>query len=103
MDEISKSWWIGSLIREFFTTLKKLDSIGLDNFRLFFTGISPIFLNDISGFNHFADQTNDPLVSNMLGFTEADVKRGLKDACGYGDEMDLAAAYSRCFSYVQHF
>ena len=65
----------GGFYRSFFATLKAGTENGSVE-RLFVTGVSPITLDDVtSGFNIGANLSLRPEFNEMLGFTEAEVRR----------------------------
>ncbi len=79
--------------RSFFTTLKAgAGRGGID--RLFMTGVSPITLDDVtSGFNIADNISVDPTFSDMVGFTEAEVRHLLETYSNLGIfNQDLDAA-----------
>ena len=67
----------GGFYRSFFATLKSGTSRsggGIE--RLFITGVSPITMDNVtSGFNIGANVSLEPEFNEMVGFTEAEVRR----------------------------
>ena len=60
-------------VRDFYETVKIGTESVID--KIFITGISPIMLDDLtSGFNISTNLTMNPIVNEMLGFTEAEVR-----------------------------
>ncbi len=69
----------GGFFRSFFATLKGGTAIGGIE-RMFMTGVSPITLDDVtSGFNVADNISLDPALAEMVGFTEAEVRKLLED------------------------
>ena len=67
----------GGFFRNFFATLKGgTDRSGGGIDRLFITGVSPVTMDDVtSGFNIGTNISLDPDFNEMVGFTEAEVRR----------------------------
>ena len=85
----------GGFYRNFFATLKSgtaRSGGGID--RLFITGVSPVTMDDVtSGFNIGTNISLDPDFNEMVGFTEAEVRRLVETyrECGVFDQ-DVDAA-----------
>ncbi len=81
----------GGFFRSFFATLKAGTAIGGIE-RLFMTGVSPITLDDVtSGFNIARNVSLDPAFAEMVGFTEAEVRRMLntyRDLGAFNQDVD---------------
>ncbi len=83
----------GGFFRSFFATLKAGTARGgLE--RLFMTGVSPITLDDVtSGFNIADNISLNPAFAEMVGFTEAEVRKlleGYRDLGAFTQDVDLA-------------
>ena len=90
----------GGFYRNFFATLKAgtaRSGGGIE--RLFITGVSPITLDDVtSGFNIGTNLSLNPQFNEMLGFTEAEVRRLLeiyRDLGAFSQDVDDAMALMR--------
>ena len=72
----------GGFFRNFFATLKAgTDRSGGGIERLFITGVLPVTMDDVtSGFNIGTNISLEPDFNEMVGFTEAEVKRLLETA-----------------------
>ena len=85
----------GGFFRSFFATLKGgTDRSGGGIDRLFITGVSPVTMDDVtSGFNIGTNISLHPDFNEMVGFTEAEVRRlvGTYRDCGVFDQ-DVDAA-----------
>ncbi len=76
------------IVRDFYETVKIGTKSAID--RIFITGVSPIMLDDLtSGFNISDNLTMEPVVHDMLGFTEDDLHQVL---AGFQHEMPNAGA-----------
>ena len=85
----------GGFFRNFFATLKGgADRSGGGLERLFITGVSPVTMDDVtSGFNIGANISLHPDFNEMVGFTEAEVRRlvGIYRGCGvFNQDVDTA-------------
>ncbi len=83
----------GGFFRSFFATLKGGTAVGgLERF--FMTGVSPITLDDVtSGFNVADNISLNPAFAEMVGFTEAEVRKlleGYRDLGAFTQDVDLA-------------
>ena len=80
----------GGFFRNFFATLKSgADRSGGGIDRLFITGVSPVTMDDVtSGFNIGTNISLNPDFNEMVGFTEAEVRRLVKTyrECGVFDQ-----------------
>ena len=74
----------GGFYRNFFATLKGgADRTGGGVDRLFITGVSPVTMDDVtSGFNIGKNVSLNPDFNEMVGFTEAEVRRPGRDLPG---------------------
>ena len=90
----------GGFYRNFFAALKGgagRSGGGLE--RLFITGVSPITIDDVtSGFNIASNLSPNPRFNEMLGFTEAEVRRLLemyRDAGAFNHDVDATVDLMR--------
>ena len=88
----------GGFLRNFFATLKAgTESANLE--RLFITGVSPVTMDDVtSGFNIGTNLSFDRKYNELLGFTEAEVRRLVdvyRDRGVFEQEADTALATMR--------
>ncbi len=87
----------GGFYRNFFATLKSAtERTGGGLERLFITGVSPVTMDDVtSGFNIGSNLSLDPDLNEMLGFTQAEVRRLLetyRDLGVFDQDVDTALA-----------
>ncbi len=87
----------GGFFRNFFATLKGgTDRSGGGIDRLFITGVSPVTMDDVtSGFNIGTNISLDPDFNEMVGFTEAEVRRLVETYRDHGvfdQDVDAAMA-----------
>jgi Predicted AAA-ATPase/PD-(D/E)XK nuclease superfamily len=76
-------------VRTFYATLKAGTGSGAVG-RMFITGVAPLLLDDLSsGFNIATHISQSPRFNKLVGFTRADVERGLDELLH--DRPDLAA------------
>ena len=85
----------GGFYRNFFATLKGgTDRSGGGIERLFITGVSPVTMDDVtSGFNIGTNVSLEPDFNEMVGFTEAEVRRLIETyrECGvFNQDLDTA-------------
>ena len=85
----------GGFFRSFFATLKGgTDRSGGGIDRLFITGVSPVTMDDVtSGFNIGTNISLDPDFNEMVGFTEAEVRRLVetyRDLGAFNQDVDTA-------------
>ncbi len=105
----------GEFLRSFFATLKGGTAVGAIE-RIFMTGVLPIMLDGVtSGFNIARNVSLDPAFAEMVGLTEAEVRKLLQDYrdCGVfnqdvNEALDtmrsgtaaIASPESRCRRYT---
>ena len=87
----------GGFFRSFFATLKGgTDRSGGGIDRLFITGVSPVTMDDVtSGFNIGTNVSLEPDFNEMVGFTEAEVRRLVETYRDHGvfdQDVDAAMA-----------
>ena len=87
----------GGFFRSFFATLKGgADRSGGGIDRLFITGVSPVTMDDVtSGFNIGTNVSLEPDFNEMVGFTEAEVRRLVETYRDHGvfdQDVDAAMA-----------
>ena len=87
----------GGFYRNFFATLKGgTDRSGGGIDRLFITGVSPVTMDDVtSGFNIGTNISLHPDFNEMVGFTEAEVRRLVetyRDLDAFNQDVDAAMA-----------
>ncbi len=87
----------GGFFRSFFATLKGgADRSGGGIDRLFITGVSPVTMDDVtSGFNIGTNVSLEPDFNEMVGFTEAEVRRLIETYRDHGvfdQDVDAAMA-----------
>ena len=85
----------GGFFRSFFATLKGgTDRSGGGIDRLFITGVSPVTMDDVtSGFNIGTNISLEPDFNEMVGFTEAEVRRLVetyRDLGAFNQDVDTA-------------
>ncbi|KAL9645093.1 hypothetical protein ABK040_004584 [Willaertia magna] len=79
-----------SPIISFFEQLKRASGIGLQNFRSIITGVIPIPLDDgMSGYNVSNNISFDGRFSDLVGFTENDLRRALDKINIIGIDQDV--------------
>ncbi|KAJ3175733.1 hypothetical protein HDU85_001242 [Gaertneriomyces sp. JEL0708] len=77
-----------NLLSSLLETLKSIDSInGFSDYKTLVVGITPVAFADASGANVWKNISSDPAFSNLCGFTEMDLKRGLSDIGFTGDKQ----------------
>ena len=86
-------------VRDFYETVKIGTESVID--RIFITGISPIMLDDLtSGFNIASNLTMNPILNEMLGFTEDEVNRIISEFNMIDDKLSLVELKNNYNGYL---
>ncbi|KAJ3176556.1 hypothetical protein HDU85_006876 [Gaertneriomyces sp. JEL0708] len=86
-------------LRSFLEALKSLSSTRGLEYRTLIVGLTPLAFADASGANIWSNISHEPIFSNVCGFTEKDLKRGLSDLGFEGDKQTLPLMImKRCFN-----